>query len=202
MEMLVNALVLIYVSNNMRLYELKFEVEGNDKEKIIRGFSLEYSRQYSDTDYFLQSNDLKKEKYKEVDGRTILYSLKFNSETGFFEIDDQELTDDYHKIDEVKKRKVTNEIKRTKDVFVWPGLSVRVAFDSIEGLDNKLFCEIYDKDEAAVFEAKRRVVELGFKKFIDKTYDEFIKKSFSIVNIILIFAIIIVIGIIAFYIFK
>ncbi|MDP2683766.1 MAG: hypothetical protein Q8P20_01790 [bacterium] len=186
----------------MRLYELKFEIDGNDKEKIIRAFGLEFFRQYSDTDYFLLSVDSKKEKYKEVDGRTILYALNFNSVTGMFEIDDEELTENFDRIDEVKKRKVSNIIKRTKDVYVWHRSSVRVAFDSIEGLDDKLFCEIYDKDEATVFEAKRKVVELGFTKFIDKTYDEFLKKSFSIVNIILVFIIIIVIGIIAFYIFK
>jgi len=187
----------------MKLYELKFEIQKNDKQKIIRGLGLEYSRQYVDTDYFLAPTKKgQKRKYKEVEGRTILYDLEYNKQTGLFEIKDQELTEDYSSIDQIKKEKVNQVIKRTKEVYLWPGKPVRVAFDSIEGLGDRQFCEIYDKDEASVFEAKQRVVDLGFTRFIEKTYDEFFKKSSSIINLTIIIAIIITIAVIAYVILK
>lgn len=185
----------------MKLYELKFEIKPDDKEKIIRGFGLEYSRQYKDTDHFLETDDYSKLKYKLVEGRTILYKLLINSDTGLFEIDDEELTENPKKIEEIKRIKETAIVTRTKEVYLWPGKPVRLSFDSIEGTD-KSYCEIYDKDEAAVFEAKRKMVELGFTKFVNKTYDELITKTYSIINLLIIIAIMGVIGFFAYSIFK
>ena len=186
----------------MKLYELKFEINPDDKEKIIRGFGLEYSRQYTDIDHFIETKNNTKLKYKEVEGRTIKYILDFNEQTGLFEIEDEELTENFAKIQEIKRMKVIKVMGRTKEVYLWPGKKVRVSFDSINEIKDKLFCEIYDKDEAAVFEAKGKMVEFGFTRFINKTYDELITKTYSIINLLIIIVIMAVIAFIAYNIIK
>lgn len=187
----------------MKLYELKFEIKGTEKIKIIDSFGLDFFRQYSDTDYYLQSSGDKKEKYKEVDGRMVLYKINYNKDSAFFEIEDEELTEDYNRIDEVKHRKVTDKIKRIKDVYIWPGTSVRVAFDYIDGIENRIFCEFYDNDEAKVFNAKQKLIVLGFRKFINKTYDDYLSNNVSYLNIAIICLIaVIILSVIGYLILK
>jgi len=157
----------------MALFEFKVKIAAQNKEELINALGLEFIREYSDSDYYVKPTRTgPKEKIKEVEGSTIYYQITINERTGLFEIVDTDITHDPDKISELKRRATNKTIKRTKEVYDWHGMNVRVAFDYIYGFKNTLFMEVYANDQTLVLAAKNYLSQLGYRDFVLQTYDE------------------------------
>ncbi len=157
----------------MALFEFKVKILAHNKEELIDALGLEFVREYSDTDHYVKSTRTgPKEKIKEVEGSTIYYQITINERTGLFQIVDTDISHDPDKISDLKRRATNKTIKRTKEIYVWRGMNVRVAFDYIYGFKNTLFMEVYAEDQTLVFAAKNYLSQLGYRDFVLQTYDE------------------------------
>jgi hypothetical protein len=155
----------------MILYELKIKITAQEKKKFIDILKLSFVNDYADIDHFLAIGaGQPKEKIEEISGRIIHSVIEFNKTTGLFQVTNNDITDEPIKVSDYKTQDGLTEIQRTKEVYDWPGMSVNVAFDYLRELDNVIFFRVYGKSEAEVFKAKAHLVELGYRKFVTKTY--------------------------------
>jgi len=157
----------------MSLYELKLKITPSEKDKLINQLGLTYVEEYSDIDHFLVTKSGQpKEKIKEIKGKTVYYKIMYNKSSGLFKIDSQDVTEDPTKISDLKTRPKSMSLQRVKEIYSLSRMDINVAFDYLEGVDEVIFLEVYSQDEALVFKFKGMLVELGYRKFISKTYDE------------------------------
>lgn len=154
----------------MPLYEIKLEIPPAQKQLLITQLSLEYVRSYTDTDTFLETPPgSPKEKIKRIDGVVKRYHLEFDGEmfviTG--EIMSQARADDV-----LRGRKITAQINRKKDEYTWIELGIKVAFDTLEGVEDKLFFEVYSENRQLIEKAKTGLEAIGYSTWVQKMYDE------------------------------
>lgn len=155
----------------MKLFEVKLEIDPEEKDKMVERLGLVHIRDYSDIDYYLIVKGTK-EKIKEVGGMVKHYALFFDGEV--FDIEGEEI--DRNRADELKAKGIRRVVKRAKNVYKWPEQGIECAFDHIEGLAGRLFVECYDRDREKVIKAKHSLAEKGFDSFISVGYDELLSE--------------------------
>jgi len=153
-----------------RLFEVKFEIDLNSEEQTAEKLGLEFLKEYSDTDNYLKSPKDKVLKLKLVDNTIILYEVFFDGEC--FNISGRNISKEEKDL-LLQDNPLETRINRKKRVYLFKEFDVKIDFDRMEQLPNRLFLEIHSVVKGDVLRAMRYVEEqLSLKSTIKVSYDE------------------------------
>ncbi len=162
----------------MPKFELKLITNAENKQHLISALGLEFVQEIADRDTYLHTKrNAPKEKIKEIEGRTIFYTISFIEAEKIFQTTDKDITDDYKLINDLKQRKVSAVIDRSKEVYEWEGSGVSIAFDHIRSKGDVVFIEIYGDNKWSILEAKEQLSKIGYNDIYTKVYDELAEKK-------------------------
>jgi len=156
----------------MKLFEVKFEISEGEEKKWIERLGLEFEREYTDTDTYLESDGPKTLKIKTIKEGSIYYQISVKEDV--FEIIGKKVTNE-EKRKILLKTPIADELNRTKRVFLWDGFKTKCAFDYIEELEPKVFMEVYANDRTRVKNAMDYIKGLGLGKVVSVAYNKLLK---------------------------
>ncbi len=157
---------------DMPLFEVKLKLAPEQKDLLVTQLSLEYLRTYTDTDTFVETPAGEpKEKIKEIDGTVKRYTIAFDGKMFLIsgDIMSRAEADAW-----LVGRKKSAMVKRSKDEYSWGELGVTVAFDTIEGIPEAVFFEVYSNNKELVEKARQGLAALGYTHWVDMTYDKLV----------------------------
>lgn len=156
-----------------RLFEVKFEIRPKSEEEVVKKLGINFSREYSDVDYYLVSPKDKTLKMKIVDGKIILYNIFFDCDC--FDISGKNLT--MREKDKLLQTTPLNaRIDRKKRVYFLEQYNVKIDFDYMKQFPSKTFLEIHSNNREDVLKSVEYVKEKLFLKqlAIKVSYDKLI----------------------------
>lgn len=153
----------------MKIYEAKFEIKPKGEEKFIKKLRLEFERQYTDIDTYLNLKGKETFKIKALKDSYIYYKILFAND--IFEIAGKNITErTKQKI--LSKNPVVTKLNRTKRVYIWDRFKVKCAFDYIVQLKPRVFMEVYGQKLESVKKAQVYLKDLGLNDIVRVTYNK------------------------------